>query len=140
MGGSSRLDAVDAGEDLAAERAGAQRLVEDLRAELAGIIVEQEANPPDDEHDVEGSSVGYERARVTALLAHAEARLAEVDAAVERMDARAYGVCEVCGGSVGEDRLRALPTTRRCLSCAAAGGRPGLRRGAGEGLSSRRRG
>jgi DnaK suppressor protein len=107
--------------DLEAERAAARRLVEDLRAELHGIVAAQEATPPDDEHDVEGSSVGYERARVSALLVDAEGRLAEVSAAAQRLADGSYGRCEMCGGPTGEERLAALPTARRCVSCAAAG-------------------
>ena len=106
---------------LTAERAAAQRLVDDLRRELGGIIAGQESMPPDDEHDVEGSSVGYERARVSALLAAAEARTAEVEAAIQRLATGAYGRCERCGAAIGDDRLAALPTTRRCLSCADSG-------------------
>ena len=112
---------------LANARRVAERLVEDLRAELDGIISAQEADPPDDEHDVEGSSVGFERARVTALLATAEANLAELRAADERLAAGAYGRCEVCGSAIGDDRLAAMPTTRRCVPCATPAGR-GLRR------------
>ena len=97
----------------------AERLVEDLRSELDGIIAAQEADPPDDEHDVEGSSVGFERARVTALLASAEANLAELRAADARVLAGEYGRCEVCGAAIGADRLAAVPTTRRCVTCAA---------------------
>lgn len=115
--------------DLDAERAGLQHLVHDLRAELAGIVAEQEANPPDDEHDVEGSSVGYERARVSALLADAERRLGDLDVAAERIAAGTYGTCEACGASIGRERLAALPATRRCVACAAAAPRgPGGRR------------
>lgn len=105
----------------------AERLVDDLRAELDGIITAQEADPPDDEHDVEGSSVGFERARVTALLATAEANLAELRAADIRLLAGEYGRCEVCGSEIGVERLAAVPTTRRCLTCAAPKVR-GLRR------------
>lgn len=103
----------------------AERLVADLRVELDGIIVAQEADPPDDEHDVEGSSVGFERARVTALLSSAEANLAEL-LAVDPADA-GYGRCEVCGQPIGADRLAAVPSTRRCVTCAAPRVR-GLRR------------
>ena len=110
-------------EALANARAVAERLVDDLRGELDGIITAQEADPPDDEHDVEGSSVGFERARVTALLASAEAHLAELRAADERLAAGEYGRCEVCGREIGEDRLAAMPTTRRCVTCAAPSGR-----------------
>ena len=118
---SSRADA------LANARAVAERLVDDLRRELDGIITAQEADPPDDEHDVEGSSVGFERARVTALLASAESTLSELRAADERLQSGDYGRCEVCGVAIGEDRLAAMPTTRRCVTCATPAAR-GLRR------------
>jgi RNA polymerase-binding transcription factor DksA len=107
-------------EALEAERAAAVRLVDDLRTELQGIIEGQEAELPDDEHDVEGSSIGFERARVTALLAHAETKLAELDEAEARLTAGVYGRCEVCGQPIGDERLAALPTTRRCVTCASA--------------------
>jgi len=111
------------------EQVAARRQVADLRDELEAILVEQEANPPDDEHDVEGSSVAYERARVTALLAHAEGWLADLIAAAERIGSGSYGVCAVCGGPIGDERLAALPSALRCVGCAAG---PGVRRpGAG---------
>ncbi|HVF32335.1 MAG TPA: TraR/DksA C4-type zinc finger protein [Acidimicrobiales bacterium] len=93
----------------------------DLTAELDGIIAAQAADPPDDEHDVEGSSVGFERARVTALLEHATTRLAALDAAVARDAAGvAVGACEACGRPIGEERLAAIPEAVRCVSCARA--------------------
>ena len=106
-------------ESLANARAVAERLVLDLRTELDGIIAAQEADPPDDEHDVEGSSVGFERARVTALLASAEASLAGLRDADRRVAEGDDGRCESCGAPIGEDRLAAMPTTRRCVACAA---------------------
>jgi RNA polymerase-binding transcription factor DksA len=45
--------------------------------------------------------------------------LAELDAAVERVDAGTYGVCERCGGLIGDARLDALPAARTCIECAA---------------------
>jgi RNA polymerase-binding transcription factor DksA len=77
----------------------------------------QAADPPDDEHDVEGSSVGFERARVTALLASAQARLAALDDAQARLDDGTFGRCEVCGGPIGDERLAALPDAVRCVAC-----------------------
>lgn len=99
----------------------------DLQDELAGIIAAQEADPPDDEHDVEGSSVGFERARVTALLEHAAARLAALDDAAARAAAGIAGVCEVCHGPIGEERLAARPEAVRCVTCAAGPPRRTLR-------------
>jgi len=44
--------------------------------------------------------------------------LAEVEAAIHRMDRGTYGVCESCGEQIPEPRLRALPWARFCLKCA----------------------
>ncbi len=41
--------------------------------------------------------------------------LAEVDAALERMDKGTYGICETCQGHIENDRLLADPLCRTCL-------------------------
>lgn len=41
--------------------------------------------------------------------------LAEVDAAIERMDAGTYGICEVCNDTVEQERLIEDPLVRFCL-------------------------
>lgn len=98
--------------------AAARRLVDDLREELEGIFTAQQADPPDDEHDVEGSSVGFERARISALLGPAEAHLEALEGARRRAAAGDYGRCERCGEAIGEERLEALPATTLCIACA----------------------
>jgi RNA polymerase-binding transcription factor DksA len=53
-----------------------------------------------------------------AAAAEATAReLSEIQAALDRIAAGTYGVCEICGHAIGRDRLRALPEVRRCVSC-----------------------
>ena len=60
----------------------------------------------------------------TGSLAEKVAReLAEVDAALGRLDAGQYGRCDSCGGPLGLQRLRAIPEARYCLGC--SGHRPG---------------
>jgi DnaK suppressor protein len=98
-------------------RTDAAMLVDDLRAELSAIGESTDASP-DDEHDAEGSTVGYERARVSGLLERAERTLTEVSAAVERLRQGRYGTCISCGAVIPPERLAALPTTLRCASCA----------------------
>ena len=44
-------------------------------------------------------------------------RLAEVEAALVRIGAGTYGVCEDCHQKIDAERLRALPRARRCVSC-----------------------
>jgi len=41
----------------------------------------------------------------------------EIDAALQRIVAGTYGVCEICGHAIGRDRLRSLPEVRRCIIC-----------------------
>jgi DnaK suppressor protein len=57
---------------------------------------------------------------VTALLAHARARLVALDEAAARLAAgdEAFGRCEVCGAAIPAERLEALPDTVRCVRCA----------------------
>jgi hypothetical protein len=54
----------------------------------------------------------------------AQHELVEIDAALARIEDGTYGTCEICGGAIGRDRLRALPEVRRCVSCSS---RPSVR-------------
>jgi RNA polymerase-binding transcription factor DksA len=107
--------------ELATEREQVVAQVTDLTAELDAIVALSMTETPDDEHDAEGSTIGFERARVSALLAHAKQRLADLDAALQRLQSGAYGVCGRCGQPIGSERLEALPTTVTCIRCAGFG-------------------
>jgi RNA polymerase-binding transcription factor DksA len=50
--------------------------------------------------------------------------LAEIDAALLRIELGLYGTCLGCGGPMGLQRLRALPEARYCVAC--SGSRPPL--------------
>jgi sigma-B regulation protein RsbU (phosphoserine phosphatase) len=52
--------------------------------------------------------------------------LAEVDAALERVDDGSYGRCEGCREGIEPDRLRADPLVRLCLDCLSPGQRRAL--------------
>jgi RNA polymerase-binding transcription factor DksA len=41
----------------------------------------------------------------------------EIEAAVHRLDAGAYGRCIACGGTIRDSRLRARPFSVRCRAC-----------------------
>ncbi|HLI00991.1 MAG TPA: TraR/DksA C4-type zinc finger protein [Acidimicrobiales bacterium] len=106
-------DEPDAGADALLR---ARAVVADLEAELAGIA-QSTADGPDDEHDAEGSTVGYERARVGALLALARRRLVDLEHA-DPADAGGRR-CDTCGRPIPAERLAALPGVRRCVECAS---------------------
>jgi RNA polymerase-binding transcription factor DksA len=67
------------------------------------------------------------QARKTSLTPETEAsraELAELEAALGRVEAGTWGRCEACGGAIGRIRLRALPEARQCATC-ARGASPG---------------
>jgi RNA polymerase-binding protein DksA len=46
-------------------------------------------------------------------------QLAQVDAAIGRLDAGHYGQCERCGQPIPAARLTARPTATTCIRCAS---------------------
>lgn len=102
--------------------------IDALAADLEGIVSSAEGTNGDDEHDPEGATVAFERARTAALLGQARADLEALDRAEARLAGGDYRRCEACGGPIGADRLAALPATRTCVGCAGPGGPGPVRR------------
>ena len=88
-----------------------------LDADLRSVFEASRDDNADDEHDPEGTTIAYERAQLTAVLAAARAQLAAVDAALSRLDADAYGLCEVCGQPIAPERLEIRPFATTCVAC-----------------------
>ena len=69
-------------------------------------------------HDLEEASVADLLVDLNyAVVDHFLAELREVEAALERIREGSYGICLDCGGPVGEARLKAYPTAKRCVEC-----------------------
>ena len=111
-------------------RAGSERdgrtRVETRLAELDGLLTELERgrsgivsasleSNADDEHDPEGATIGFERAQLDATIASTGEQIDRLRAALERIDAGTYGVCEVCGQPIPEARLEVRPDATRCV-------------------------
>lgn len=83
------------------------------------------------EPPVEGSNVGFgkrvgegtteavERISSTAAARSIASSIADIDHALDRLDEGVYGLCEICGEPIPEERLTARPATARCISCAS---------------------
>jgi DnaK suppressor protein len=109
----------------------ARSLLQEERARLQMIriaLVQQGdgASPPDSvvelpdvAPDVDGDS--FDPDDDGAILDHLDARLLDVDRALERLEAGAFGTCEACGRAIDADRLRARPAARFCVEHSAAG-------------------
>jgi RNA polymerase-binding transcription factor DksA len=89
---------------------------------MTGLFAASRDSNADDEHDPEGQTIAYERSQLAAVTRQAQEHLAEVDAAIERVAAGTYGVCEVGGEPIPESRLEARPTARTCVHHAPTGG------------------
>jgi RNA polymerase-binding transcription factor DksA len=101
------------------ERARAQRRLSSLERTFDEMIDAADLEPPDDEHDPEGTTA-YERAQITSLAAEARTRLIQLDRALTEIDDEGYGTCRRCGRPIGWPRLQAQPGTTRCIRCAAS--------------------
>jgi DnaK suppressor protein len=119
MGTNSHIDEGAAQDLLDAEKLATMARIAELTGEFDDIVASRADANADDEHDPEGSTIAFERSRVSALLIQARALLAELEAAQVRLASGTYGICDQCGAAIPSDRLFALPTTRTCVGCRA---------------------
>jgi RNA polymerase-binding transcription factor DksA len=68
-----------------------------------------------DQHQADLGTETFEREKDLSILEQVEAELADVERALQRLDDGTYGTCEVCGKTIPDERLEALPATRLCL-------------------------
>jgi RNA polymerase-binding transcription factor DksA len=68
-----------------------------------------------DQHPADEASELFERERDMGIEEDVEHLLAEVDAAMQRLEEGRYGICEACGRPIEDERLRAVPATRYCV-------------------------
>jgi DnaK suppressor protein len=94
------------------------RRLADLTGDYADIVEASRDSNADDEHDPEGSTIAFERSQVATLVADTQNRLAEIDAALDRLAAGTYGTCERCGRAIPSARLEARPVATLCVECA----------------------
>ena len=107
---------------LEAERQQALRRLAGLTGDFDEMVAASRDANADDEHDPEGATIAFERSQVAALVLQVQGQLTEVEAAIDRLAAGIYGVCEQCGQPIGTARLEARPAARTCIACASAAG------------------
>jgi RNA polymerase-binding transcription factor DksA len=72
------------------------------------------------QHPADIGTETFDREKDLTILDSIEGELADVEHALQRLDAGTYGTCEACGRPIGDDRLEAMPATRYCLHDQAA--------------------
>jgi len=104
--------------DPARARNALERTRDELRDELATLT----AAPRDPMGAVsfgkrvgEGTSQAVERIAQVDAAKQLDAKLRDVERALEKLDDGTYGVCDVCGAGIGAERLEAIPWAVRCI-------------------------
>lgn len=112
------MDITEARSNLEAER---ERLLalHDEEDETSGLDAEQSESSGEiadyDQHPGDMGTETFERTKELAVQDQLDARLSDVDAALERIEVGTYGRCEACGKEIEPERLKARPATRYCL-------------------------
>jgi len=96
--------------------------LERARAELRAELEELTAAPRDPAASVsfgkrvgEGTSQAVERIAQVDAARRLDAKLRDVERAIEKLDEGTYGKCDVCGRPIGAERLEAIPSAVLCI-------------------------
>lgn len=101
--------------------------LERARAELRAELEELTAAPRDPTATVsfgkrvgEGTSQAVERIAQVDAARQLDAKLRDVERALEKLDEGTYGACDVCGRPIAPERLEAIPWAVLCVEDAAS--------------------
>ena len=68
-----------------------------------------------DQHTGDLGTATFEREKADSIRNSVEAQLADVDHAMARLESGTYGICEMCGITIPDERLKARPAARFCI-------------------------
>ncbi len=104
-------------ERLLEERANYTSSADRLAAEAAALMADREPGDVQfDEESGEGDTIAVERDRDLALSAAARQSVADIDAALERLDNNTYGLCLAGDDIIPKERLEAIPEASVCVT------------------------
>jgi DnaK suppressor protein len=108
------------------ERDEIRRVLEAEREALTAQLDEITAAPRDPMAAVsfgkrvgEGTTQAVERIAQVSAARSLDAKRRDVERALVKLDEGTYGVCDGCGGAVGDERLAAMPWAVKCVPCAS---------------------
>jgi RNA polymerase-binding transcription factor DksA len=103
-------------EALLRERANYTSSADRLAAEAAALMADREPGDVQfDEESGEGDTIAVERDRDLALSAAARQSVADIDAALIRLDENTYGMCIAGDDIIPRERLEAIPEAAVCV-------------------------
>jgi DnaK suppressor protein len=98
------------------ERKRVMDAIDNIHAENPGSMADEtEELSFQDNHPGDIATATFDREMASTLEDNSNHLLSEIDAALTRIDAGTYGICERCGQPVGAERLEALPWATLCI-------------------------
>ena len=89
--------------------------LDDAEREMEDLIAAAGVGAGDDQADA--GTKTFEREHEMSLLINARDMVVQTERAIERIDNKTYGICEVCGNQIGKARLEVFPRATLCMSC-----------------------
>jgi len=105
-------------EALLEERKRVAAAIQNLHDENPGTLAEDAGEETAyDNHLADTATETYDRELDYTLEENSEHVLAEIDAALKRIEEGTYGICTNCGQPIAVGRLEALPWATLCIDC-----------------------
>jgi RNA polymerase-binding protein DksA len=112
----SVLDTEQFRERLLEERRRVVDAIDNIHAENPGSLGDETDEPTfQDNHLGDIATATFDREMASSLEENSTHVLAEIDAALARIDEGTYGICQRCGKPIGRERLEALPWATLCI-------------------------
>jgi RNA polymerase-binding protein DksA len=105
-------------EALLEERTRVEAAIQNLHDENPGTLAEDAGEETAyDNHLADTATETYDRELDYTLEENSEHVLAEIEAALKRIDEGTYGICTNCDKPIAVGRLEALPWATLCIDC-----------------------
>jgi RNA polymerase-binding transcription factor DksA len=104
------MDPQEAADLLARRRGDLERVLAAVRQQAGGPPGDEELADYD-QHPADAATQTVQREQFLAEIDMAEDSLRQLEDAERRLHEGRYGICEVCGKPIPDDRLRAIPET-----------------------------
>ena len=99
------------------ERQKVLEAIEYLHAENPRSLKEETEESTVDNHLADTATVTLDREIDYTLEENSEHVLKAIDAALAKIEAGTFGICENCGQPIAEERLAAIPYATQCIDC-----------------------
>ena len=99
------------------ERARVSATIQRLHEDNAGTIEDETEEETFDNHLADSATATLNREIDYTLEENSEHVLADIDAALKRIEDGTFGICTSCGKQIPEERLEARPWATLCIDC-----------------------